>query len=76
VFKQHGLKSEEILPLVAFFEDAARHGGQDDSAARMNFFLLGIGGAAFGLVVMDAAWKGRFRNVRRTLVETTRRVQR
>ena len=76
VFKQHGLKPEEILPLVAFFEDSARRGGQDDSAARLNFFLLGIGGAALGLVVMDAAWKRRFRSVRRTLVENARRAAR
>ena len=75
IFKQHGLKPEEILPLVAFFEDAARRGGQDDSVARLNFFLLGIGGAAVGLVVMDAAWKRRFRSVRRTLVESARRVK-
>ena len=76
VFGQHTLKPEEILPLVAFFEDAARQGGQDDSAARLNFFLLGLGGAALGLVVMDAAWKRRFRSVRRALVEDSRRVQR
>jgi cytochrome c2 len=76
VFKQHGLKPEEILPLVAFFEDSARRGGQDDSAARLNFFLLGLGGAALGMVVMDAAWKRRFRSVRRTLVEKSRRVAR
>ena len=76
VFKQHGLKPEEILPLVAFFEDAARRGGQDDSAARLNFFLLGLGGAALGLVIMDAAWKRRFRSVRRALVENARRVER
>jgi mono/diheme cytochrome c family protein len=75
VFKLHGLKPEEILPLVAFFEDAARRGGQDDSTARLNFFLLGLGGAALGLVVMDGAWKRRFRSVRRALVEDSRRVQ-
>ena len=76
VFKQHGLKPEEILPLVAFFQDSARRGGQDDSAARLNFFLLGMGGAALGLVAMDAAWKGRFRSVRRALVESARRTRR
>ena len=76
VFKQHALKPEEILPLVAFFEDAARRGGQDDSAARLNFFLLGLGGAVIGLVAMDAAWKRRFRSVRRTLVENARRHER
>jgi len=73
VFRQHGLKPEEILPLVAFFEDSARRGGQDDSAARLNFFLLGLAGSALGLVVMDAAWKRRFRSVRRELVENAKR---
>src|SRR6516225_3478190 len=76
VFKQHGLKPEEILPLVAFFEDSARRGGQDDSAARLNFFRLLLGASALGLVVMDAAWKSRFRSVRRTLVESSRRAVR
>jgi mono/diheme cytochrome c family protein len=75
-FKRHGLTSEEILPLVAFFEEAARSGGQDDSAARLNFFLFGMAGTALALVVMDAAWKGRFRSVRRSLVDSTRRPQR
>jgi mono/diheme cytochrome c family protein len=76
VFKQHGLKPEEILPLVAFFEDSARRGGQDDSAARLNFFLFGMGGAAVALVAIDAAWKRRFRSVRRALVENSRRTVR
>ena len=76
VFKRHGLEPEEILSLVAFFEDSAQRGGQDDSAAPLNFLLLGIGGAALSLLLMDAAWKRRFRNVRRNLVENARRVQR
>ena len=76
VFRQHALKPEEILPLVAFFEGEARHGGQDDSTARLDFFLLGLGGSALGLVAMDAAWKQRFRSVRRTLVESARRHER
>ncbi len=75
-FKQHALKPEEILPLVAFFEDAARRGGQDDSAARLNFFLFGLGGAALALVAMDAIWRRRLHSVRRDLVENARRVAR
>ena len=76
VFRKHVLKPEEILPLVAFFEDSAQHGGQDDSAGRLNFFLLGLAGSALGLVVMDAAWKDRFRSVRRELVENAKRGKR
>ncbi len=76
VFRRHALRPEEILPLVAFFEDAARSGGQDDSAGRLNFFLLGLAGSALGLVVMDAAWKRRFRSVRRDLVENAKRGMR
>jgi mono/diheme cytochrome c family protein len=75
-FKQHALKPEEILRLVAFFEDTARRGGQDDSAARLNFFLIGFGGSALALVLMDSAWKRRFRSVRRTLIEDARRGER
>lgn len=76
VFRQHALKPEEILPLVAFFEDSARRGGQDDSAGRLNFFLLGLAGSVLGLVVMDTAWKRRFRSVRRELVENAKRGMR
>jgi mono/diheme cytochrome c family protein len=76
VFKRHAMKPEEILPIVAFAEDAARRGGQDDSPARLNFLLFGRGGAALALLAMDFAWKGRFRSVRRALVESTRRSQR
>jgi hypothetical protein len=76
VFRKRALKPEEILPLVAFFEDSAQRGGQDDSAARLNFFLLGLAGSALGLVLMDAAWKRRFRSVRRNLVENAKRGMR
>lgn len=73
IFKKQALKSEEILPLVAYFESAAKQGGQDDSAALVNFFLLGLGGMVIGLVSLDAVWKRRFRAVRRPLVQKARR---
>lgn len=68
IFKTRPLQSDEILPLVAFLEDSAKRGGEDDSTATLNFFLLGLGGAVLGLVAFDAIWKGRFRAVRRPLV--------
>jgi mono/diheme cytochrome c family protein len=70
VFKKQAMKPEEILPLVAYFENSARKGGQDDSVGVMTFFLLGLGGTALALIVFDAAWRGRFRAVRKPLVET------
>ncbi len=75
VFKKQALKPEEILPLVAFFESAAKQGGADDSAALINFFLLGLGGMVIGLVSLDALWKRRFRAVRRPLVQKARRKE-
>lgn len=68
VFRTHPLQPEEILPLVAYFEDAAKRGGEDTPVALQNFFLLGLGGSAAGLVAFGAIWKKRFRAVRRPLV--------
>lgn len=68
VFKRNALRPEEILPLIAFFEDEAHKGGEDISAAPLTFFLIGLGGAALALVLFDQAWKGRFRSVRKALV--------
>jgi mono/diheme cytochrome c family protein len=68
VFRKHNLQPEEILPLVAFFEHSAKKGGEDQSAAPLTFLLIGLGGAVAALVILDSAWKGRFRSVRRALV--------
>jgi mono/diheme cytochrome c family protein len=69
VFKVHPLRPEEILPLVAYFEHTAREGHEDAGVAPLNFFLLGLGGAAAGLVGFDCIWRRRFRAVRRGLVD-------
>ncbi len=69
VFAARTLAPGEVRPLVAYFEDTARAGGQDNRSGAINFVLLGLGAAAFGLVVMDSAWRSRFRSVRRALVE-------
>jgi mono/diheme cytochrome c family protein len=67
VFSGTPLANEEILPLVAYFEDAARRGGRDDGS-RLGFLLLGLGGAAVGLAAADGVWRNRFRAVRRPLL--------
>lgn len=73
VFKTKPLQPEEILALVAFFEDSARQGGQDNSAAPLSFFLLGLGLMVIGMVSLDAIWKDRLGGVRRALVNQRER---
>jgi hypothetical protein len=72
VFGQRRIADAEILPLVAFFENAARAGGQDNRAGILSFVLLGLGFAAAAIVGLDSAWRTRFRSVRRALVERRR----
>ncbi len=68
VFKEHPMEPEEILSLVAFFEDSAKRVGDDNSVAPLTFFLIGLGGMVLVLGLFDSLWKDRFRAVRRPLV--------
>jgi mono/diheme cytochrome c family protein len=72
LFRKNPVAAEEILPLLAAFETAARTPERPDTVARTVFLLLGIAGASAGLVVFDAAWKRRFRSVRRAMVDAAR----
>lgn len=72
VFAGRPLTNEEILPLVAFLEEEARRGREDDGTTRVTFLLLGLGGAALGFVTADGIWRKRFRAVRRSLVRGER----
>jgi mono/diheme cytochrome c family protein len=69
VFNAVPLQADEILGLAAYFDVAARTGLPADSAGQLNFFMLGMGGAACGLALAGAVWRRRFRGVRRSLVE-------
>lgn len=68
LFKNTPLKMEEIVPLIALFETAAKAGGEDDGGAAISFLLLGLIGAGVLMGIIAAYWKDRHRNVRRTLV--------
>ena len=68
VFQKKPLKAEEIAPLLAFIEDAQAKGRSADPSSRFYFFLLGFGGMVAGLLLLEAAWRGRFHAVRRLLV--------
>ena len=69
LFSPAPLRAEEILPLLALLEDAALRRGTEGPVAPLTFFLIGLAGTVFSLVVFDLAWQERFRNVRRTLVD-------
>jgi cytochrome c2 len=72
VFKPHPLKSEEITPLVAVFQDAAKNSHPSGARAQLNFFAAGTAGFCLGLGIMGWAWRGRIRGVRRKLVKVAR----
>lgn len=69
IFDKHPLTEDEVLALTAFLEESAREGGQADTVPALIFFLLGLAGTVAALVGFDALWKGRFRAVRRPLVQ-------
>ncbi len=73
LFAKQALSQNEIIPLAAYFENAAKGGGQDSRSGLVGFAMLGLSLAVVGLVVMDTAWKDRFRSVRRALVEQSKR---
>lgn len=72
VFEKHPLEANEIHALVAYFEKQSQQGAPSASAAQLNFMLYGLGGTVFGLVIIDLAWKGRLRGVRRAMVQSSR----
>jgi mono/diheme cytochrome c family protein len=70
IFNKHPLKPEEIDALTAFFGQTSKETrAENPSAYRLRFILLGLAGAALGLVVLGLIWKRRIRGIRRALVE-------
>ena len=76
VFRRNPLQPEEILPLLATIEDAGKQRREADTGPLLNFFLLGFGGMAVGLIFLGAMWRGRFQAVRRPLVHPDERGER
>lgn len=66
------LNDQELLGLLAFFEQSAQAPSEDQSSAPLNFFLLGLAGSLIGLYAFAIIWRKRFRAVRRPLVEGSR----
>ena len=69
-FRGHDMDVDtEILPLIAYFEHAAKHEQEEDTIGGFVFLVLGVFGALVFLIVAGRLWNFRFRGVRRSLVE-------
>lgn len=70
IFTKHPLKPDEIGAFTAFFEQTSKEPRAENAGGyRLRFVLLGLAGAAIGLVILGLVWKRRIRGVRRALVE-------
>ena len=70
-FRDHPLEAEEILPLVAYFKDAAVTQVEDTAPNGLVFTLLGLGGAVGAVLLLNRLWRGRFRAVRKPLIKAS-----
>ncbi len=68
VFSKHPLNQDEILPLLAAIDNAGSEAQPETNAATLMFSGFGLGGMLIGLVVLQMAWRGRMRSVRRSVV--------
>ena len=72
VYQGKQLSSEEILALTAYLRDQHNQNVQASTAPKINFLLIGGGGAVLLLILFDFLWGDRFRGVRKPLVQRMR----
>jgi hypothetical protein len=68
LFRGKPLAPDEVRALTAFFDDRARPDARDVPPGTRRFGALGAAGTIAGLILVGAAWRGRFRPVRRALM--------
>jgi len=68
VFSKRVLQPDEVLPLLAVIDDANNRSHPADQSSILKFFAFGLGGMLVGLVLLQLAWRGRIRSVRRSIV--------
>ncbi len=73
VFRNNAMEGDEILSLVAYFQQTLQRNPEDTATSRLNFVLLSLGGTMVVLGLFDVIWRGRFRSVRRALVHRQER---
>lgn len=68
VFGKRALQPEEILPLLAVIDDANNRSQPMSQSSILKFFAFGFSGMLAGLALLQLAWRGRIRSVRRSIV--------
>lgn len=71
-FRDHPMKPDEILSLVAYFKDASTNQSEDTAPRGLVFTLLGLGGAVGAVLLFNRLWRRRFRAVRKPLLRDKR----
>jgi mono/diheme cytochrome c family protein len=56
LYQQHSMQEDEVLSLVAYLEQTARQGVEQDPAPPLNFLLMGLGGTVVGLGAVSTVW--------------------
>lgn len=69
VFATRPLNPSEVKALAAYLDYGVHSYADPDTRGPGNFAALGTGFAVLGLLVMNTAWRKRFRSVRRELVK-------
>ena len=72
VYRESPLTEDEILPLMAYLKGMGQHADQTDQGPGIEFLILGVVGAALGLLICDVIWRRRFTGVRSRLVKGKR----
>jgi cytochrome c551/c552 len=70
-FGRAPLTADEVKALTAFFVDPARRDADPRRAGMPRFLALGVAGTIAAFFLIGAAWRGRFRPVRRALIAVT-----
>ncbi len=70
-YRDHPMEMDEILPLVAFFEHAAKTQQEEPGASLFLVLLIAAIGCGALLALAGRLWNFRFRAVRRPLVESS-----
>ncbi len=68
VFGKRALQPDEILSLLAMIDDASNRSHPADNSSVVKFFAFGFSGMLVGLALLQIAWRGRIRSVRRSIV--------